>query len=219
MIVLAVSIMITSCGGTYYNPQPNNSLPDTLQIGQNILIRNTVEKTEYPVLNEEQRHRLDRQMTLDVPDSTQLIGTRPVNNGITLEAYKVPTGENPNLFKVYFVTRSDKGAVIDWIDLRDFHTSEHQGPMRLGGNRFYTTDATVTFDDASHFTVHRRMTLTSLYLKNHTLTELWRVEWDNRYEITDDGKFLFKGQEETHRTDGVDDPVIEEYKSRDLPDR
>ena len=219
MIVLAVSIMITSCGGTYYNPQHNNSLPDTLQIGQNILIRDTVETTEYPALDEEQRLGLDRQMTLDVPDSTQLIGTRPVNNGITLEAYIVPTGENPNLFKVYFVTRSDKGAVIDWIDLRDFHTSEHQGPMRLGGNRFYTTDATVTFDDASHFTVHRVMTLTSLYLKNHTLTELWRVEWDNRYEITDDGKFLFKGQEETHRTDGVDDPVIEEYKSRDLPDR
>ena len=58
------------------------------------------------------------------------------------------------------------------------------------------------------------MTLTSLYLKNHTLTEAWRVEWDNHYEITEDGHFNFKGQQETYRTDGVDDPVIEQYKSR-----
>ena len=53
--------------------------------------------------------------------------------------------------------------------------------------------------------------------KDHTLTEMWRVEWDNRYEINRNGKFIFKGQQETYRTDGVDDPVIEQFKSRNLP--
>ena len=216
MIALVACILMTGCGGTLYSPQHINSLPDTLQIGQSVLSRDTVEQMEYPVLDEEQRIGLDRQMTLNVPDGTQLIGVRPVKNGITLDAYKVPTGEDPNQFKVYFVTRSGKGVVIDCIDLRDFHTSEHQGPMRFGGNRFYTTDATVTFVDASHFTLHRVMTLTSIYLKDHRLTEMWRVEWDDNYEITADGHINFTGQQETYRTEGLDDPIIEEFKSRDI---
>lgn len=216
MIAFVACILMTGCGGTFYSPQPIISLPDTLQIGQSVLSRDTVEQMEYPVLDEEQRIGLDRQMTLDVPDGTQLIGVRPVKNGITLDAFKVPTGEDPNQFKVYFVTRSGKGAVIDCIDLRDFHTSEHQGPMRFGGNRFYTTDATVTFIDASHFTLHRVMTLTSLYLKDRRLTEMWRVEWDDNYEITADGHINFNGQQETYRTEGLDDPIIEEFKSRDI---
>lgn len=215
MITLAAILVIAGCNGINSNQQMN-TLPDTLQIGQCVLNRDTAEQVEYPALDEEQRIGLARQMSLDVPEGTQLIGMRSVKNGITLDAYKVPTGEGPNQFKVYFVTRSDKDVVIDWIDLRDFHTSEHQGPMRLGGNRFYTTDATVTFDDASHFTLHRVMTLTSIYLKDHRLTELWRVEWDNHYEITADGHFTFTGQQETYRTEGLDDPTIEEFKSRDI---
>ena len=90
-------------------------------------------------------------------------------------------------------------------------------PLRFGGNRFYTTDAELRFDGKDRFTVHRVMTLTSLFLKDHTLTEMWRVEWDNRYEINSNGKFIFKGQQETMRTEGVDDPVIEQFKSRNLP--
>lgn len=215
IITIVAMLMLSGCGGMYY-PKQVNHLPDTLQIGQNLLSRDTVEQEDYPVLDEEQLIGLTRKMTLDVPDGTQLIGVRPVKNGITLDAYKVPTGENPSQFKVYLVTRSDKAVVIDWIDLRDFHTSEHQGPMRLGGNRFYTTDATVTFDDATHFTLHRMMTLTSIFLKDHSLTEAWRVEWDNHFEIDSNGRFLFKDQQEITRIPSdVDNPIIEEYKSRD----
>lgn len=218
IIALATVLLFTGCNGFSTAKQMNkeNTLPDILQVGQNILIRDTVEQTEYPTLTDEQRDGLARQLTLDVPDGIQLIGERTVEKGIALEAYKAPTGEDPNLFKVYLVTRSDKGAVIDWVDLREFHTSEHQGPMRIGGNRFYTTDATLHFDSATHFTLHRVMTLTSLYLKDHTLTEMWRVEWDNHYEINK-GRFIFKGQEETYSSKHSDDPNIDEFKARDLP--
>lgn len=195
-----------------------NTIPDTLQVGHNILSRDTVEQTAYPTLSTEQRSHLARQTSLDVPDSTQLIGERLAGDGITLAAYKVPASEDPNIFKVYLVTHGKDDAVIGALDLGDFHTSEHQGPMRFGGNRFYTTDASVTFDDKGHFTVHRVMTLTSIYLKDHTLNELWRVEWDDHYKIDSKGFFVFKGQQETHRSPAdLDDPVVEEYKSHYQP--
>ena len=105
--------------------------------------------------------------------------------------------------------------VVDAIDLGEFHTSEHQKPMTFGGNRFYTTDAELRFDGDRHIILHRVMTLTSIYLKDHRLTELWRVEWDNHYEITADGHFTFKGQQETNRSPSdINDPTIEEFKSR-----
>ena len=216
MIALVASILMMGCSGIN-NTGQMNTLPDILQVGQSILSRDTVEQVIYPTLTAEQRNSLSRQTTLDVPDSIRLIGMRPVENGITLAAYKVPMGEEPNLFKVYLVTRDDKDAIVDAVDLGFFHTSEHKKPMTFGGNRFYTTDVTVAFDDTRHFVSHHVMTLTSLYLKNHTLTELWRVEWDNRYEISADGRFSFKGQQETYRTDGVNDSVIEDLKSRCRP--
>lgn len=215
MITLVASLMITACGGTFV-PNGVSALPDTLQVGQSILSRDTVESTAYPVLNHDQCTGLARQVSLEVPDSTQIIGARTVNNGITLNAYKIPAGEDPKQFKVYFVTCSRNGDVIDWIDLGEFHTSEHDGPMRFGGNRFHTTDASVTFGDATHFTLHRVMTLTSLLLKDHTLTEQWRAEWDNRYEIDASGHFLFTGQQLTTHTDPYNDAIVTEYMSRDL---
>ncbi len=214
VITIAASLMITACGGTYL-PNGVGMLPDTLQVGKSILSRDTIEPTAYPLLNHDQRTGLAGQLSLEVPDSTQIIGARPVNNGITLNAYKVPTDEDPRQFKVYFVTCSSKGDVIDWIDLGEFHTSEHDGPMRFGGNRFHTTDASVTFDDATHFTLHRVMTLTSLFLKDHTLTEQWRAEWDNRFEIDASGRFLFTGQQLTTHTDPYNDDIVTEYMSRD----
>lgn len=215
IITLAAIFMITTCTGKHY-PGPINSLPDTLQVGQSVLSRDSIGSENYPVLDEKQREGLARQMSLDVPDSIQLIGVRPAGSGIILDAYKVPLGEDPNHFKVYLVTHDSKGVVVDAIDLHEFHTSEHQGPMRFGGNRFYTTDAVVTFEGPNRFTLHRVMTLTSLYLKDHTLTEAWRVEWDNNYEIDGDGHFVFLGQHETNRTPAdIDDPIITTYQSRD----
>lgn len=216
IISLLATLLITSCGGITDNNKKMNTLPDVLQVGQSILSRDSIEQVDYPTLTAEQCSDLARQTSLDVPDDIQLIGTRAVDKGITLAAYKIPIGENPNLFKVYLVTHDNKGAVIDALDLREFHTSANKGPLRFGGNRFYTTDSELTFDGNRRIVLHRKMTLTSLYLKDHTLTELWRVEWDNRYEISD-GHFVFKGQQETFRTADVDDPVIEEYKSRDIP--
>ncbi len=214
---MLVSLMIAGCSSSNNNPKAFNALPDILQVGQSILSADTVMHVVYPAVNDEQRDELARLTSLDVPDSTQLIGTRPLPNGFSLEAYKAPTGENPNMFKVFLVTRDRNNTVTDAIDLREFHTSEHQKPMRLGGNRFYTTDATLHFHDGNRFTLHRVMTLTSLYLKDHRLTEAWRVEWDNHYEIASDGHILFKGQHETLRTPAdLDDPVINDYQARDL---
>lgn len=217
MIVLIASLMITGCANHNSYPKTVNEIPDVLQIGQSLLSRDTIEETDFPILTQEQCDALHRLTTFEVPDSTRLIGIRPIGKTFTLEAYKVPTGEDTNHFKVYLVTRDHKGAVVDALDLREFHTSEHQKPMRLGGNRFYTTDASISFNDDSSFTLHRVMTLTSLYLKDHRLTEAWRVEWDNRYEIASDGHILFKGQHETLRTPAdLDDPVINDYQARDL---
>lgn len=217
MIALIASLMITGCANHNSYPKTVNEIPDVLQIGQSLLSRDTIEEVDFPVLTQEQCNSLHRLTTFEVPDSTRLIGIRPIGKTFTLEAYKVPTGEDANHFKVYLVTRDHKGAVVDALDLREFHTSEHQKPMRLGGNRFYTTDASISFNDDSSFTLHRVMTLTSLYLKDHRLTEAWRVEWDNRYEIASDGHILFKGQHETLRTPAdLDDPVINDYQARDL---
>lgn len=216
MITLIASLMITGCANHNSYPKTVNEIPDVLQIGQSLLSRDTIEETDFPILTQEQCDVLHRLTTFEVPDSTRLIGIRPIDKTFTLEAYKVPTGEDTNHFKVYLVTRDHKGAVVDALDLREFHTSEHQKPMRLGGNRFYTTDASISFNDDGSFTLHRVMTLTSLYLKDHSLTEAWRVEWDNHYTITNTGRFIFKGQQETLRSPVIDDPVIDEYKSRDL---
>ena len=216
MIALIASLMITGCANHNSYPKTVNEIPDVLQIGQSLLSRDTIEETDFPILTQEQCDVLHRLTTFEVPDSTRLIGIRPIGKTFTLEAYKVPTGEDTNHFKVYLVTRDHKGAVVDALDLREFHTSEHQKPMRLGGNRFYTTDASISFNDDGSFTLHRVMTLTSLYLKDHSLTEAWRVEWDNHYTITNTGRILFTGQQETLRSPVIDDPVIDEYKSRDL---
>lgn len=219
IIVFVVTLMITGCSGSGINSTTQmNALPDTLQIGQSILSRDTVEPVDYPTLTDEQLSTLKHQTALDIPDGTQLIGARQVGKGIILEAYKISMGEDPNQFKVILMTHDNKGQFVDALDLHEFHTSEHQGPMRFGGNRFYTTDAELRFNDARHFTLHRVMTLTSLYLKDHSLTEAWRVEWDNNYEIDATGHFAFKGQKETLRApNDIDNPIIEEFKSRDLP--
>lgn len=218
IITLVAVLSIAGCN-SITNNSPMNTIPDVLQVGQNILSRDTVKPVAYPALSPEQRGELARQTSLDVPDSTQLIGERLAGDGITLAAYKVPADEDPNIFKVYLVTRGKDGVVIDALDLREFHTSEHDGPMRFGGNRFHTTDAELRFDGNSHFTLHRVMTLTSIYLKDHSLTEQWRAEWDNDYKIDGDGRFVFKGQKLTYHSDPFNEPIVTEYMSRDLTDK
>ena len=214
IITLAVILMFAGCSGISHNKQII-TLPDTLQVGHSILSRDTVEPVDFPTLTNEQCQSLHEQTQREVPKGTQFIGTRTAGNGITLEAYRISTGENPNQFKVYLVTRNGKDRIVDAIDLGEFHTSEHQKPMTFGGNRFYTTDAELRFDGDRLIILHRVMTLTSLYFKGHRLTELWRVEWDNHYEITADGHFTFKGQQETNRSPAdINDPTIEEFKSR-----
>ena len=212
MIALIASVLMTGCGGINTAKQVNNlpTLPDVIQLGHSVLSRDSIPAYSFPTITEQQRKELGEV----VPDDTQVIGMREIEGKCTLEAYLIPQSEEPNDFKVYLMTRGKDGHRIHNIDLGRFHTSEHQGPMRFGGNRFYTTDAELTFTDDSHFTVHRVMTLTSHYLKDHTLTEMWRVEWDDNYEIDGKGYITFIGQQETYRTEGVDDPAIEEFKSR-----
>ena len=221
IIAFAVSLIIIGCGGINHIKQTNDLpvLADELQVGQNVLSRDTLPSVDYPVLTTQQRKDLAMQSGLDMPDSTRLIGVREAGKSCSLVAYQVPGDDDRGFFKVYLMTHREGGTVIDALDLHEFHTSEHQGPMRFGGNRFYTLDSSVTFDGKDHFTVHRVMTLTSIYLKDHTLTEGWRVEWDDNYKITSDGHFNFTDQKETYRTDGIDDPIIEEFKSRNLPSR
>ena len=228
IITLAATLLIAGCNSIHSNSQIS-TLPDTLQVGHSILSRDTAQAASYPVLTAAQCRELADQTGYTVPDSSRLIGMRPFNDEITIAAYQIPTGENPNQFKVYLVAHVGTVAEVskghltrdihlwDNLDLGEFHTSEYQGQPRFGGNRYYTTDATLHFDNDSHFTLHRVMTLTSLYLKDHTLTELWRVEWDDQYEIDSDGHILFKGQHETLRTPAdLDDPVINDYQARDL---
>lgn len=216
MIALVASILMTGCGGISKTAQTDSlpALPDVLQLGHSVLSRDSIPAYSFPTITEEQRKELGEV----VPNNTQVIGMREIEGKYTLEAYLVPQSEEPNDFKVYLMTRGKDGHRIHDIDLGRFHTSEHQGPMRFGGNRFYTTDAEIIFDGPRHFTVHRVMTLTSHYLKDHTLTEMWRVEWDDNYEITADGHISFTSQQETYRTEGVDDPAIEEFKSRNRPE-
>lgn len=214
---LATAILLMGCNGINTKSTVTNdtlpALPDTLQMGQSKLSRDTIPADTLLVLTADQRTALAQQTGFDIPDSTALIGVLDINGGCTLEAYKIPLSENPNDFKVYFVTRNNEEQVIDAIDLREFHTIEYQGRPRFGGNRFYTRDVIITFHGDRRFTQHVTMTLTGLYLKDHHLTELWRVMWDNRYEITADGHFKFLGQTETYRPDNLDDPIIEKYKS------
>lgn len=221
IIAAVVGLLMIGCGGSHTGKMQKllNTLPDVLEVGHNLLERDSFEQDTFPYLGHEQCVALAGQIALDVPDSTQLIGARPAGEGIFLEAYKVPVGKGPNLFKVYLVTRTrdNKGVHVDALDLREFHTCEYQGQPRFGGNRYYTLDTRISFDGKTGFTVHRLMTLTSLFLKDHRLTEMWRVEWDNNYTIGDDGSIRFEEQCENYRTAGVDDPMIEEYQTRDLP--
>lgn len=221
IIAAVMGLLMIGCGGNHTGKMQKllNTLPDVLEVGHNLLERDSIEQDTFPYLGHEQCVTLAGQIALDVPDSTQLIGARPAGEGIFLEAYKVPVGEGPNLFKVYLVTRTrdNKGVHVDALDLREFHTCEYQGQPRFGGNRYYTLDTRISFEGKTGFTVHRLMTLTSLFLKDHRLTEMWRAEWDNNYTIGDDGRIRFEEQCENYRTAGVDDPMIEEYQTRDLP--
>lgn len=191
------------------------TLPDHVDEGSNPLNRDSIVPADYPVLSLEQVHDLAKSTGFTVPDDTQIMGVRKVDEQLTLAAYMIPLGEDPNLFMVYLVIHADDGSVVDALNLRAFHTCEHDGPMRLGGNRFHTCDASLTFEDAHHFTLHRVMTLTSLYLKGHRLTELWRAEWDNHYEIDKSGKFRFTGQKETYHSEQYNEDIVREYMVRD----
>ena len=230
MIALAATLLIMGCNSINTNGQMKYTLPDTLRVGHSLLGRDTIQIDTFPTLTVEQCHELADQTGFSVPDSARLIGMRPFNDEITIAAYQIPTGENPNQFKVYLVAHVGNLAQVskghlsrdihvrDYLDLGEFHTCEYQGQPRFGGNRYYTTDAELRFDSQNRFTLHRVMTLTSLYLKGHRLTELWRVEWENRYGISEEGRFYYEGQQETLRTPGdVDDPIIEQYKSRNNP--
>lgn len=230
IITLAATLLIAGCNSIHSNSQIS-TLPDTLQVGHSILSRDTAQAASYPVLTAAQCRELADQTGYTVPDSSRLIGMRHFNDEITIAAYQIPTGENPNQFKVYLVAHVGTVAEVskghlsrdihlwDNLDLGEFHTSEYQGQPRFGGNRFYTTDAELRFDGNDRFTVHRVMTLTSLYLKDHRLTEQWRVEWDNHYRLTEEGRFYYEGQQETLRTPAdLDDPVIDDYQSRDRQD-
>ena len=217
MIALIASVLITGCGGISKTAnQMDNlpALPDVVQLGHNLLSQDTVPEFAFPTITEDQRMMVRLKSFTDLPDSTRVIGIREIEDKRTLEAYMVPLSENPNDFKVCLMTRGSDGYGIHCIDLGRFHTSEHLKPMTFGGNRFYTTDAELRFDGTRHIILHRVMTLTSLYLKDHRLTEMWRVEWDDHYEIDDTGFIGFTDQQETYRTDGVDDPIIEEFKTR-----
>lgn len=216
MIALVASLLITGCGGINNTKQMDNlpALPDKLQVGHSVLSQDTVPEFSFPTITEDQRMKLHLKSGMVVPDSTRVIGVREIEGKRTLEAYLVPLSEDPNDFEVYLMTRGSDGWGIHCIDLGRFHTSEHQGPMRFGGNRFYTHDSSLTFDGTTHIIIHHTMTLTSIYLKDHRLTELWRVEWDDHLEIDDTGFITCTSQQETYRTEGVNDPVIEEFKSR-----
>ncbi|MBR4830032.1 MAG: hypothetical protein IKZ92_09585 [Muribaculaceae bacterium] len=217
IFTLAVMLLV-GCNATnttrMMNANDVQQLADELQVGQNILYRDTVEKVSYPLLSDGERGELARQLDLEINDSVQIIGVREVDQTHILAAYKIGLDTDPDHFKVYFVTHGKGGAVIDALDLGEFHICEPQKPMRFGGNRSYTLDSSVTFDGGNHFTVHRVLALTSIYLKDRTLTQMWRVEWDDDYEISKDARFVFMGQRETYRSEGLEDPVIDEFKSR-----
>ena len=211
-IITIAALLLIGCNNTSKLMNDMPALPDKLELGHNVLSRDTVPAYNLPTITEDQRREL-QQKSFEAPDSTKVIGVREIDGNRTLEAYLVPTGEDHNQFKVILMTRSEKGLPIDAIDLGEFHTSEHQGPMRFGGNRFYTHDSSISFDGTAHIVRHHILTLTSIYLKDHSLTEMWRVEWDDHYKIDDSGFITFSNQQETFRTDSVDDPVINKYQS------
>lgn len=221
VIYIIAGMLLMSCNGISTARHMNNApaIPNLLQVGHNILSRDSIEPAEYSLITDDQRNDLKHITMLDVPDSTRYIGVRTVSQNITLEAYKVPTGEDVNQFKVILVTRDKNAAVADYLDLGEFHTSEHDGPMRFGGNRFHTTDAELRFEGDARLLLHRVMTLTSIYLKDHSLTEQWRAEWENDYEIDGNGRFIFKGQKLTYHSDPYNEPIVTEYMSRDLSDK
>ena len=215
IIALATSILLAGCGGINQTGQTNDlpALPNEFQVGQNALEMDTLQEYDFPVITEEQRMTLHQKSGVVVPDSTLFIGVREIEKKRTLEAYLVPSREVPNDFEVYLVTRGSDGWGIHCMIMGHFHTIEHQGPIRIGVNRFYTHDSSITFDGTAHIVRHHTLTLTSLILKGHRLNQLWRVEWDDDYKIDDKGYITFTGERETFRTDSIDDPVIEEYMS------
>ena len=212
-IITIAALLLIGCNNTSNLMNDMPALPDKLELGHNVLSRDTVPAYNFPTITEDQRMMVRLKSFTDLPDSTRVIGVREIEGKRTLEAYLVPLSEDPNDFKVYLMTRGSDGYGIHCIDLGEFHTSEHQGPMRFGGNRFYTHDSSISFDGTAHIVRHHILTLTSIYLKDHSLTEMWRVEWDDHYKIDDSGFITFSNQQETFRTDSVDDPVINKYQS------
>ena len=217
-LLIIAAILLMACNNLNTAPQNDSlpALPDELRIGRNALSRDTVPAFSFPTITDDQRMTLQLKSGLVVPDSTMVIGSRKVNGNCTLEAYLVPSGEIPSDFKIYLTTRGSDGYGIHTIELDRFHTCQYQGKPRLGGNRYYTTDAELRFDGDTRFTLHRVMTLTSIFLKDHSTHEMWRVEWDNLYEIDASGHIIFIGQQETLRSPAdLDDPVIDQYMSHD----
>lgn len=214
-ILTIAIILLMGCNSINTSKQMNSlpPLPDELQVGQNVLSSDSLPAISFPTITEDQRSMLHLRAGLVVPDSTKLIGVREIDGKCTLEAYWVPLSDDPNDFKVYLITRSSDGYGIECIDLGKFHISEHQGPMRFGGNRFYTLDTSVTFDGKTRITVHRTLALTSIYLKDHSLTQLWRVDWDDHYKIDNKGHFTLISQTETLREGSPDEETVNQYKS------
>ena len=52
IITLAATLMITGCSGIS-NTRQINTLPDIVQVGQNLLSRDTIEEPDYPTLTRE----------------------------------------------------------------------------------------------------------------------------------------------------------------------
>ena len=218
-LIAIVTLLLMGCNNINTTKQMSSlpALPNELQLGRNVLSQDSFPELAYPVITDDQRMTLQLKSGLTVPDSTLVIGMREIAGKRTLEAYLVPLSEDPNDFKVYLTTRGSDGYGIHTLDLGRFHTQEHKGPMRLGGNRFYTHDISATFDSTVRVVVHHALTLTSIYLKNHTLTEGWRVEWDDEYVIDNKGFFTLKSQHETLRNGIPEEEIVEQYMAQNRP--
>ena len=209
-LIAIVTLLLMGCNNINTTKQMSSlpALPNELQLGRNVLSQDSIPELAYPVITDDQRMTLQLKSGLTVPDSTLVIGMREIAGKRTLEAYLVPLSEDPNDFKVYLTTRGSDGYGIHTLDLGRFHTQEHKGPMRLGGNRFYTHDISATFDSTVRVVVHHALTLT---------TEGWRVEWDDEYVIDDKGFFTLKSQHETLRNGIPEEEIVEQYKAQDRP--